>query len=100
MVIRGAGDADGDGPHDLGSQARLGVRRARARRAARASFHACGARARHLNTVQNMKEAFERFDYKEDDVLPRREQVKMFRMIEVRPAPPPPLGAVLRAGRG
>ena len=25
-----------------------------------------------------MKEAFERFDYKEDDVLPRREQVKMF----------------------
>ena len=58
------------------------------------------ARARHLNTVQNMKEAFERFDYKEDDVLPRREQVKMFRMIEVRPAPPPPLGAVLRAGRG
>jgi hypothetical protein len=36
----------------------------------------------HLNTVQNMKEAFERFDYKEDDVLPRREQVKMFRMIE------------------
>ena len=39
---------------------------------------------RHLNTVRDMKEAFERFDYKEDDVLPRREQVKMFRMIEVR----------------
>ena len=54
------------------------------------------ARARHLNTVQNMKEAFERFDYKEDDVLPRREQVKMFRMIEVGAAPPPAL--VVRAG--
>ena len=43
-----------------------------------------------------MKEAFERFDYKEDDVLPRREQVKMFRMIEVGAAPPPAL--VVRAG--